>query len=264
MDYQAARTLTDCKAWPLDEAELLQGVAGSSARKIDCVAIRLDRDPDHVDAAMEVLSDDERERAYRFVFKLDRERFVIARGALRRLLGTRLEIPPGEIEFRYSPYGKPELPDGFSEDELQFNASHSEGVAVFAFARGRRIGVDIEAVRPLPDADEVAASCFSQDELAAYRRLEADGRQAGFFNCWTRKEAFVKAVGDGLSYPLGDFDVSLVPGEPARLLRVGELPGDDCGWELNDIDGLAGFAGAVVIETSTNQVVLQRSTDGER
>lgn len=252
MDYRSTRARADCTDWSVEETALRQDIMGSMDGEFICVAVNLDGAPEHVDAATKTLAEDERERANRFAFRQDRERFIIARGELRRLVGESLGIPPEDVEFQYNPYGKPGLPAGFSDDNLQFNVSHSQDVAVYALTRGRRVGIDIEAVRSMPDADEVAARCFSRGELEAYRSLDKEGRRTAFFNCWTRKEAFVKAVGDGLSYPLSDFDVSLAPGEPAKILRVGELTGGECGWELNNIDGLSGFAGAVVIETSTN------------
>lgn len=119
-------------------------------------------------------------------------------------------------------------------------------MAVYAFARGREIGVDVEALRALPDADDVAARFFSPREYDAYRSLEPRLRPLGFFNCWTRKEAFIKALGDGLYYPLARFDVSLAPDDPARILRVGTTPGERCGWCIETFSPAAGFVAAVV------------------
>jgi len=218
----------------------------------ECVVARLDSGPEGLMSAEDTLSDDERARANRFVFDRDRNRFIVARGELRRLLGERMQMPPEDIEFRYGPYGKPEIQTGLSKDNLRFNVSHCEDIAIYGFGFGRRIGIDIEAIRYLPDADDVAACCFSAREIRAYRALAASEKQSGFFNCWTRKEAFVKAVGDGLGYCLGNFDVSLVPGEPARILRVGTTAGKVCGWQLIDIGLLPGYSAALVIESSTN------------
>jgi 4'-phosphopantetheinyl transferase len=218
----------------------------------ECVVARLDTGPDGVESAKDSLSDDERVRANRFIFERDRNRYIVARGELRRLLGQRMRMPPEDIEFRYGAHGKPEIQNGLSKEDLRFNVSHCEDVAIYGFTRGRRIGIDVEAIRHLPDADDVAARCFSARELEDYRALDSSEKHTGFFNCWTRKEAFVKAVGEGLGYSLGDFDVSLVPGEPARILRVGSSTKDTCGWKLRDIRLVPGFAAALVIESSTN------------
>lgn len=198
-----------------------------------------------------LLSEDEWGRANRFMFKRDRDRFIAARGELRRMLGERTDTPPEDIEFRYGAHGKPELQAGLSKDDLRFNVSHSQDVAIFAFAHGRRVGIDIEAIRPMPDADEVAARCFSPLELETYRALSSSERLTGFFNGWTRKEALVKALGLGLSYSLKDFDVTLDPAEPARIRRIGELSGEECGWALYATNPVPGFAAALVMESST-------------
>jgi 4'-phosphopantetheinyl transferase len=252
MNFQPARASEDRTAWPVENIEVRRQIVSVSGAGFELVAVNLDSGLENLQAAEHELSADERERANRFVFERDRRRFVVARSELRRLLGARMEMPPEDIEFLYGRYGKPELPPGFSQDDLRFNTSHSDGVAIYAFTGGRRIGIDIEAIRPMQDADEVAARCFSPHEIEAYRRLDSRDRLSGFFNCWTRKEAFVKALGDGLGYPLSDFDVSLVPGQPAKILRVGDRVADNCGWQLNDIDDLPGFAAAIVIESPTN------------
>jgi 4'-phosphopantetheinyl transferase len=211
---------------------------------------QLDVGSESVHAAAALLSNEERQRADRFVFDRDRNRFIVARAGLRMLLGARLGIQPESVEFRYDPHGKPALSRALSSEDLRFNTSHSEDVAVYAFSHGRDIGVDVETVRVMPDCDEVAAHCFSILENEAYRSLDAQDKPEGFFTCWTRKEAFVKALGDGLNYSLDDFDVSLTPGEPARMLRVGNMSGDSCGWEIYGFTPLSGFVAAVVIEGS--------------
>jgi len=198
-------------------------------------------------AAGVLLSAGERQRAARFAFDRDRRRYIAARALLRRLLGERLGERPEAIEFVYGRRGKPALAPRFAGSGLHFNLSHCDDVAVYAFARAREVGVDIEKVRPIPDADEIAKRFFSRRENLAYRALAAADRGPGFFNCWTRKEAFIKALGHGLHLPLGSFDVSLAPGEPARILRVGPRRGDDCGWRLASLQPAPGLTGAVVV-----------------
>jgi 4'-phosphopantetheinyl transferase len=193
------------------------------------------------------LSPDERRRAARFVFERDRRRFIAARARLRQLLGERLGVSPEKVQLAYSSAGKPSLAPGYERD-LRFNLSHCEDVAVFAFADGREVGIDVEAVRELEDAGEIAARFFSPAEDEAYRGLPERERPQGFFNCWTRKEAFIKALGSGLSHPLDSFAVSLAPGEPARILRAGGVPGERCGWTLQGFVPGPGLVAAVVVQ----------------
>jgi 4'-phosphopantetheinyl transferase len=194
------------------------------------------------------LSDVERHRARRFARDRDRDRFVVARARLRELLGSRLGVPPAAVELETGPYGKPALAGQFADSELRFNVSHCDDLAVYAFASGRDVGIDVEAIRALPDADLIAARFFSRREQAAYRALDASARPLAFFQCWTRKEAFIKALGEGFSHPLDSFDVSLAPGEPAQILRIVPAPGDDRDWRLESLTPAPGFVAAVVTE----------------
>ena len=153
---------------------------------------------------------------------------------------------PAAIELEYGPHGKPALAPRFGA-ALKFNVSHCDEIAAYTFALDREIGVDVETVRAMPDADEIAARFFARGENEAYLGLDPRDRPLGFFNCWTRKEAFIKALGDGLSYPLARFEVSLVPGEPARIVRVEATSGDYCGWTLHGFAPAPGMVGAVVV-----------------
>jgi 4'-phosphopantetheinyl transferase len=196
-----------------------------------------------------LLSADERQRAGRFAFERDRRRYIVARARLRQLLGERLGAAPESLQFVYNPHGKPALARRPGQRDLRFNVSHCGEVAAYAFADGRDVGVDVEEVRELPDADDLAMRLFSRRERAAYMRLPVRERPQGFFNCWTRKEAFIKALGEGLSHPLEAFDVSLAPGKPARLLRVGGVPASRCGWALSSFVRDPGLVGAVAVQT---------------
>lgn len=226
-----------------------ESAARASASGYELYTTRLDLTPRTVKALAELLSDDEQQRASRLVFQRDRARFIVARARLRQLLGARLGVSPASIEFSYGARGKPALAARFADCGVRFNLSHSEDVAVYGFAAGREVGVDVEAVRELPDADEIAARCFSVREYEAYLSLAPRDRPLGFFNCWTRKEAFIKAIGDGLSQSLERFDVSLAPGEPAKIVRVGARAGEHCGWRLQGFAPAPGFVAAIVIET---------------
>jgi 4'-phosphopantetheinyl transferase len=209
------------------------------------------------------LSEDERQRAGRYAFEREWRRFVVARGRLRQLLGERLGARPQDIAFTYGKHGKPALARPYSHSGLSFNLAHSGDLAVYAFAQAQELGVDVEAMRPLADADGIASRFFSATEKQAYQTLASCHRRTGFFNCWTRKEAFVKALGDGLSHALEDFDVSLAPGEPARILRVADTPGDACGWRLESFVPAPGFVGALVTETARARGALTASVSAQ-
>lgn len=221
---------------------------------MEITVTRLDVGPETVRSLAASLSDAERQRAKRFALDRDCRRFMVARGRLRELLATRLGVRPEAVELMYGRRGKPALAPHFADSGWRFNVSHSGEMAVYAFARGREIGVDIEAVRTLRDSDSIAARFFSRRENAAYQALPPAEKDVGFFNCWTRKEAFIKALGDGLYHPLDRFDVSLAPGEPTRILRVEGMPGDECGWRLESFLPAAGYVGAVVTETNPPQL----------
>jgi 4'-phosphopantetheinyl transferase len=215
---------------------------------VEVVVAGLDIGPQAVRAAAALLSEAELRRAGRFAFERDRRRYTVARARLRQLLAQRLASPPQAIELAYGRQGKPALAARHPGPDLRFNVSHCDDLAVYAFAWGREVGIDVEAVRPLCDAADIAARFFSRRESEAYHALEPGDRPLGFFNCWTRKEAFIKALGEGLSHPLERFDVSLAPGEPARLLSVADTPGEACGWQLRSFCPAPGFVAAVVAE----------------
>jgi 4'-phosphopantetheinyl transferase len=221
----------------------------------EVVVTRLDVGPNLVRAVVPLLSNVERERARRFAFERDRRRFVIARAQLRQLLGVRLGTAPEAVQLVYGPRGKPALAAPFTGSGVRFNVSRSGDVAVFAFAYDREVGVDVEEVRVIPDADTIVAQMFSPREKADYFALSPRDRALGFFQCWTRKEAFIKALGDGLYHPLDRFDVSLAPGDPARILRVEGTPAGDCPWTLHSFSPGAGLIGALVMQKRAQDAI---------
>lgn len=194
--------------------------------------------------ARTVLAGDELARAASFVYDVHRNRYVAGRLALRELLGRYLDLPPSAVQFRYSKYGKPELPGS----TLRFNVAHSEDLAVIGLTAQDRLGVDVERFRELQDIAGVARSVFSERELDVFQALPGALKIEGFFNCWTRKEAFVKAVGEGLSHPLDGFDVTLRPGEAVRLLEVEGSTARAAEWSLFDLRPIDGWVGAVAVE----------------
>ena len=246
-----AQSLTESQRFTRPVTGTVMPIAGGT---IEVVPVRLDAELAAVSELAQCLSDGERLRAGRFVFERDRRRFIVGRARLRLCLASRLGVQPDAVEFDYGPRGKPRLSRIFADTDLRFNISHSEDVAVYAFSNGREIGVDVEAVREMRDADEIAARFFSRREYEAYLALDSRDRPLGFFNCWTRKEAFIKALGEGLHYPLDRFDVSLAPGEPARILRVEDMPGEQCGWTLHSFMPGPGLAGAVVVRQSSHDM----------
>jgi 4'-phosphopantetheinyl transferase len=194
----------------------------------------------------EALSADEHQRAERFCFAQHRARFVVARGVLRLLLSHYTGVEAQRVQFSYGTYGKPFLTD--CGEPISFNVSHSHELALFAFTRGRAVGVDLERIRPVLDAPQVAQRTFSKNENSELCALSESERELAFFNCWTRKEAFIKAKGSGLSFPLESFDVSLIPGEPARLLRTRLDAHDTENWSLQALHPAAGYAAALAVE----------------
>lgn len=220
---------------------------------VDIVAARLNLPPADVTDLKSCLSEPERRRSERFASERDSGRFIVARARLRQLLGSRLGISASAVGFSWGPYGKPRLSQPFIDANLRFNLSHSRDIAIYGFSVGREIGVDVEALRPLPDAGDIAARFFSPSEYQTFSRLAEIDRTAGFFNCWTRKEAVVKALGAGLHYSLQGFDVSLAPGDRAEVLRLNDMPGERCGWDMG-CPRVPGFAAAVVVENDSSGI----------
>ncbi len=197
---------------------------------------------------IQTLSTDERIRAERFHFERDRRRFIIAHGILRMILSSYLSVELSRLQFRYGKYGKPALADTSGKETFRFNLSKSDGLALYGFTRDREIGVDIEHIRDIPEMDQIAERFFSVRENVVFRALPESKKKEAFFSCWTRKEAFIKAIGDGLSWPLDKFDVSLVPGKPARLLRIEGDSKAASRWTIQELRPGSGFAAAFAIE----------------
>ena len=220
-------------------------------REIHVCYARLSLSPDRLRSLAGTLSPDERERAARFHLDKHREAFIAGRGVLRSVLSTYTGMAPREIVFRYAARGKPDLPGSL----IHFNVSHSGDLAVYALAREPLIGADIERIHEIPDAQAIARRFFSPPEYAELLALRPEQRQVGFFNCWTRKEAYVKAIGDGLSAPLDGFQVSLSPGHPAAFVQIDGSAAKAAEWSLIDLQPESGFAGAVAIHGTGWKVV---------
>lgn len=210
----------------------------------------LARTASEVEALKRLLSEDELSRAERFHFPRDRSSFVVARGTLREILSLYVGLPPGLLRFGYNAFGKPELINAPGRTPVRFNLSHAGGLALYAVAAGREVGVDVEAVRESVPCEELAARFFSRRETAAMLALPAGERRAAFFECWTRKEAYIKGRGEGLSLPLDSFDVSLAPGEPAALLAARDGRPGAARWSLRELTAGPGYAAALAVEGS--------------
>jgi len=195
-----------------------------------------------------LLSSEERNRAARFRFRRDQEQFIVARGVLRQLLGTYLDRPPADLTFAYSAYGKPALGGEAGPHPLRFNLAHSHALALYAFALGFEVGVDLEYIRADFGGERIAERFFSAREVTTLLTIDASSQTEAFFNCWTRKEAYIKALGEGLSHPLDSFTVSMRPGEPAALLSVEGGEGELTRWLLRELDAAPGYAAALVVE----------------
>ncbi len=197
-----------------------------------------------------ILTNDERERAARFHFERDRNRFIAGRGLLRILLGGYLRKPPADISFTYNPNGKPFVRG--LEDHFDFNLSHSGGLALYAFTLGHRIGVDVECLDRELEVESLASRFFSVQEVAALMALPPHHRRKAFFDCWTRKEAYIKARGEGLSFGLKDFSVSVAPSDPPALLNVSQEPKEAERWRYLPIDAGPSYAAAAAVEGKMN------------
>ena len=193
-----------------------------------------------------LLSEDERKRARRFRFDRHRARFIVCRGRLRQILSGYWNALPEAIQFCEGPGGKPAITGDGSG--IRFNLSHSKGYALFAIASGREVGVDVEVFRPKPKADALVERFFSSGEKRAFRKLAPQEKAEAFFAGWTRKEAYVKAVGKGLRFPLDRFDVSLTPGDQNALLSVAGASKEVRRWSLRDIDLGPDFRAALAVE----------------
>jgi len=210
---------------------------------VHVVHLRLDRP---LTVSADVLDASERDRALRFVFERDRRRFVAAHAYLRVVLGRALGRPADSLRFETGPHGKPHLAD--SPLDARFNLSHSGERALIALAAGREVGIDVEARRQV-NVLELATRFFAPAETAMLRALPTEEQHAAFLRCWTRKEAFIKAIGDGLSFPLDHFEVSLADDEARQQLVSCRGDGDPLQrWRIVSLPADTGYTAALAAE----------------
>lgn len=206
-----------------------------------------------------VLSADEHARADRFVQQRHRERYVVAHGAVRCILGQTLGRDPADLAFTVNPWGKPELAGQAPDAGVPFfNLSHTDDLGALAIGWRCPVGVDIETVRPIePDVAKLSFSPAEQVDLALLH--DTDWLQ-GFYRCWTRKEAVIKALGLGLAQPLDAFDVTLLPDAPPRLLRLEGQPTAPAHWQLAHFQPADDILGAFAAPLSGHQLAFRRWT----
>jgi 4'-phosphopantetheinyl transferase len=208
------------------------------------------------EALAALLGPEERQRAARFHFEAGRDAFIASHGWLRTLLGRYLNADPGSLEFTFGDRGKPAL----RGTPLRFNLSHSGAMAACAVTRNEEVGIDIEWIRPMRDLEMVARRFFHAEECRKLLGLSEAIRAPAFFHCWTRKEAYIKALGDGLFAPLDRFEVTLAPGEPAAFIQIDGRPAA-AEWSLFGLDVGPDYAGAVAIR-GTDWVVRAMGASG--
>jgi 4'-phosphopantetheinyl transferase len=218
----------------------------------------LDRDAAVVSHLDSLLDDDERDRARRFHFPKDQGHFSVGRGLLRCLLGEYLRIAPAAVRLSYTSAGKPHVVGETGDTAIEFNVAHSDGLVVFAVTRGRALGVDVERVRPGVEWRELAGRYFAPPEVAELTALPSDCQERAFFTGWTRKEAYLKALGLGMAIPLDQFAVSLTPNRPPALLATAHDPSQRDRWDLHEFTPAADYVGALAVEGRAGRILYGR------
>ncbi|AOY82850.1 4'-phosphopantetheinyl transferase superfamily protein [Moorena producens JHB] len=193
------------------------------------------------------LSEDEQQRAERFYFERDRKHFIAGRGLLRQILGRYLGMNPRQVEFCYGKRGKPALKETCGGKRLRFNVSHSHGLILYAITQDQRIGVDLEYLRPMPDAEQLAQRFFSPQEYAVICSVSEEQKHKAFFQGWTSKEAYLKAIGEGLA-GLEQVEVSVNPAEPTALLSINKDPQAVYRWSIAGLTPAPGYFASLVVE----------------
>ncbi|MEI8373050.1 MAG: 4'-phosphopantetheinyl transferase superfamily protein [Planctomycetota bacterium] len=227
-------------SWPVPPAEI-----DLPAGEVHLWSARLDPPEDLLRQYASVLSEDEHCRADRFRVGSLRSRYIAGRGMLRMLLGRYLRTAPAAFSLNYQVHGKPELGPPWDACGVEFNVSHSHDLAVYACTLGREIGVDVEWIRPMPNAAALMERFFSPEEVRQWQQVPAERQLHAFFQGWTRKEAWLKAVGSGLSFPLNQFCVTL--DDPARVLSIRGDTNEAAHWWLESCEPCEGYVATVAM-----------------
>lgn len=246
---------TRVNVWCLPLLWRLEGSASASGSR--------EGDDEGLERLLAMLSPEEKAVAAGFDSPDRRRSYVVAHALLRSILAKVAGVAPNELVFRYGQRGKPELAGPIKG--LQFNMSHSRDVMLVAVAHGRRVGVDIEHIDEPGDVRRIAARFLSPRDRDAIEQLPAERQRDAFLRCWTRKEAYMKARGDGISRPLDDFEVADAPDatRQPRLLKVAGEPNEAERWELADVPAPRGFMAAIAVEGHGFEVVQHTNWTGD-
>lgn len=215
---------------------------------------KLDLSDSQLHSFYEILNETEAQKSERFHFERHRVRYIVSHGILRKILSLYLNIPPQALRFRSGVHGKPSLDLNQGNDVLHFNMARSGSFAIYAITRLNQVGVDIEKMRSNVDFDQIVRQYFSAEELESYRKLPAENHQVAFYHGWTRKEAYIKATGDGLHHRLDQFSVSINPKDTARLISIAGNPQAAHEWTLHGIDPAPGYVAALAVRGVIQQL----------
>jgi 4'-phosphopantetheinyl transferase len=227
-------------SWPTPPPKLRLFAAG-----VHVWCSPLDLPENRLDRFLATLSADERDQAGRFQLDLHRNRFIVCRGTLRTILAGYLGVQAEQLQFQHGAHGKPALAAPWGAEQLHFNVSNSQGLALFALADDRPVGIDVERIRPIENLQRITERYFSPQEQHQWRKLSPDQRLLAFFRCWIHKEALLKATGWGLSFPFNRICVSLSPHEPTRVLSINGDCHEAEKWSLDTAEPASGYAAAL-------------------
>lgn len=222
------------------------------------VAARLELTADASESSRAELRPDEIIRAESFASERDRRRYAVARAGLRRILGAHLDVATTSVNLACLPDGKPILAGPLATSGLRFNLSHTGDTVVYALAWNREIGIDVEQARTLPNAADIAARFFSAGELSELEAFPADECSLAFFRAWTRKEAFAKALGTGLTASLNDLDVSFLSTASGRFIRVRHPNAEHSDWQVHEFRLAGDLIGACVMSAGESDAGTPR------
>ena len=215
----------------------------------------VDQPQPEVHGLEKLLSREEKIRAEKFHFERHRMRFIVGRGFLRTILGRYLCVKPGRLQLIHGKNGKPTLAGAYADTGVSFNLSHSKGQALYAITLGREIVVDIEYIHDFSDMEQIADNILSASEKIAFRKLQKQKKLKVFFKCWTRKKAFLKALGTGLSQSMDMIDITTFYGEETAGEKI-EVSSDEISkWSIHDIAPIPGFAAAFAVKGDRKSVV---------
>lgn len=246
---QPGQFLSALRSQPLPGSEL----------QIWCAS--LNASPDELSRFSSLLSTDEKARAKKFYFERDSNRYTVGRGILRLLLGAYLEMEASRIEFAYGQHGKPAVEIIFQNRILQFNLSHSNDQAVYIFGWDRSVGIDIEHIRPLQDADDFAEQFYSARERDLITSLSGENKWATFFKIWTCKEAFLKANGKGLTLPLDHAEIHLHSDGSVTLTFTGEVAGQAARWHIETFEPVLDYQAAIAVAGHPGRILSRQLGD---